>query len=96
MTPQQPTWVPQDTHLPCMRPDSDSYWFSHDPTDQELAKEACSHCPIVTDCLEHALTYEEDGIWGGTDPAERRRIRRGRRGIKFVPYMRLVTTEETA
>jgi WhiB family transcriptional regulator, redox-sensing transcriptional regulator len=40
----------------------------------------CAGCPVRTICLELALTnYEGEGIWGGTTPFQRRRIRERRR-----------------
>jgi WhiB family transcriptional regulator, redox-sensing transcriptional regulator len=39
----------------------------------ERAKAVCRRCPVRTPCLEYALdSREEHGIWGGTDPDERR------------------------
>jgi WhiB family redox-sensing transcriptional regulator len=41
------------------------------------AKAICEACPVVEVCLEFALsTKAQYGIWGGTTPLERRRIRR--------------------
>ena len=40
------------------------------------AKEICAVCPIKSECLDYALTYEEYGIWGGATPSERRQIRK--------------------
>lgn len=41
------------------------------------AKAICAGCPVQQKCLEWALYYPEvDGIWGGTTPLERRRMRR--------------------
>jgi WhiB family redox-sensing transcriptional regulator len=42
--------------------------------------EICMGCPVRSDCLMEALHHEERsdcGVWGGTGPDERRRIRRG-------------------
>ena len=39
------------------------------------AKHVCAGCPVRTDCLADHL-HEELGIWGGTTPTERRRMRR--------------------
>lgn len=40
------------------------------------ARALCATCPASAACLEYALTHGEDwGIWGGTDPDERRAIR---------------------
>lgn len=43
---------------------------------EKRAKTICRGCPVVRDCLEHALMWPEPyGIWGATTPAERRRMR---------------------
>jgi len=43
----------------------------------EAAKAVCRVCPVREDCLQFALeTKQDDGIWGGTTEAERRRLRR--------------------
>jgi len=43
----------------------------------EAAKAFCRSCPVQQDCLEFALeSNQEDGVWGGKDETERRRLRR--------------------
>lgn len=43
------------------------------------AKVVCAACPVREQCLAHALIFHEDhGVWGGTTPTERRRLRRPR------------------
>lgn len=43
------------------------------------AKALCGRCPVAEQCLEWAVrTGEPEGIWGGTTPGERRRLRRRR------------------
>lgn len=43
------------------------------------AKAVCASCPVRVPCLEFALrTNEQDGIWGGLTPDERRGLRRHR------------------
>ena len=43
----------------------------------ENAKAVCHICPCQHDCLEYALTTNQDsGIWGGTSEEERRKLRR--------------------
>lgn len=38
----------------------------------ERAKRICANCPVILDCLGHALkTGESHGIWGATTPFER-------------------------
>ena len=40
------------------------------------AKAVCAQCPVIDDCLNYALAYNEHhGVWGGTCERERRRIR---------------------
>ncbi len=39
------------------------------------AKAYCDGCPWRLKCLEVALEWEVDGVWGGTDPVQRHRIR---------------------
>lgn len=43
----------------------------------EQARIVCRACPVQSDCLEYALTTNQDaGIWGGTSEEERRKLRR--------------------
>jgi WhiB family redox-sensing transcriptional regulator len=43
----------------------------------EAAKSFCRSCVVRRSCLEFAVaTNQEDGIWGGRDESERRRLRR--------------------
>lgn len=43
------------------------------------AKAVCATCPVRDACLEFALiTRQDDGVWGGLDENERRRVRRRR------------------
>ena len=43
----------------------------------EQARAVCRQCPVQTDCLDFALTTNQDsGIWGGTSEEERRVLRR--------------------
>lgn len=46
---------------------------------QERAKEICAGCPVVEPCLEDALNKPStSGIRGGTNGAERKKIRKER------------------
>lgn len=53
-----------------------------EPRDAVLAARGiCSGCPVVRDCLRHALQVPEThGVWGGTTPAEREAILLGLAG----------------
>ena len=48
------------------------------------ARAVCKSCPIIDRCLDYALHVKVDGIWGGTTPDQRARIRR-KRGIVPSP-----------
>lgn len=45
------------------------------PEGLERAREHCNPCPVRETCLRYALTYNQRGYWGGTDTAERRRLK---------------------
>jgi WhiB family transcriptional regulator, redox-sensing transcriptional regulator len=53
--------------------------FFPDPyTQPRDAKRVCARCPVQAPCLEYALeTNQPDGVWGGTTPADRRRLKKG-------------------
>ncbi|MGJ9411128.1 WhiB family transcriptional regulator [Aeromicrobium sp. CF4.19] len=39
---------------------------------EAAAKALCEQCPVVTQCLEHALAVKEPyGVWGGLNATER-------------------------
>ncbi|MBB6080997.1 WhiB family transcriptional regulator [Streptomyces paradoxus] len=43
----------------------------------EEAKAVCRRCPVMERCLHWAMeSGQEQGVWGGTDEDERRRMRR--------------------
>lgn len=45
----------------------------------EIARTICRTCPVQTDCLEYALRIPiRDGMWGGMDENERRKLRNRR------------------
>lgn len=49
------------------------------------AKAICKSCPLVTPCLEYALSHTDlDGVWGATTLKERSLMRRRRayRGVR--------------
>jgi WhiB family redox-sensing transcriptional regulator len=55
--------------------------FYPDPEeDGTEAKAVCDRCPVRQPCLEWALSNrEKEGVWGGCNERERRRILRQRR-----------------
>lgn len=63
----------------CLGVDPELFFPARGESTRE-AKAVCLACPIVDECLEHALVnHEKFGIWGGKSERERRRIRRQRR-----------------
>lgn len=49
--------------------------------DYRLAKSICARCPVKPECLVYGMSGEHGawGVWGGTTPNERRKIRRLKR-----------------
>jgi WhiB family redox-sensing transcriptional regulator len=45
------------------------------------AKRICNNCPVIAECLEFGIS-EQYGVWGGTTPQERVKIREQRRKSK--------------
>lgn len=45
-------------------------------TPTQAAKEVCSRCPVIKQCREYALEWEEHGVWGGMSAIERKRHRK--------------------
>jgi WhiB family redox-sensing transcriptional regulator len=68
-------------HSLCRDTDPDLF-FPVGTTGQALvqidnAKAVCRQCPVQAECLEYALSTNQDsGIWGGTSEEERRKLRR--------------------
>ncbi|MGA5496688.1 WhiB family transcriptional regulator [Streptomyces cinereoruber] len=53
------------------------------------AKEVCGACPVVAECLAHALQRpEEYGVWGGLDEYERADLLRKARVAAEESYRR--------
>ncbi len=62
-----------------------SFFFPSDGVGVERARRVCATCPVVSECLEYALTYRiEHGVWGGASERERRRILRSRRADRVA------------
>ncbi len=66
----------------CRTDDADpDLWYSDDAGDQADAHRVCAGCPVLADCLDHALTLEGPapasgryGIVAGLGPHSRRRV----------------------
>jgi hypothetical protein len=63
----------------------------------EAAQTYCNPCPVRATCLRYALTYGQRGYWGGTDTAERRRLKakKNRAKCPSCESRRVVDMEES-
>jgi hypothetical protein len=60
------------------------------------AKELCEGCPVKRNCLAFALFYgEEEGIWGGMTPDERRDMPDFLRDLMMLEATDLIDITET-
>ncbi|MEP6562277.1 MAG: WhiB family transcriptional regulator [Nakamurella sp.] len=73
----------------------DSSTFFHPPNERDAAREnraagakaVCRQCPVIADCLEHALRVREPyGVWGGRTEDERAQLL----GVRSLRYPALV------
>ncbi len=49
---------------------------------EKVAKAICMHCPVIVQCLTHALTVgEQFGVWGGMSAPERESLTAAGGGI---------------
>ena len=64
----------------------DANWYTENirgygPSQATVAAQAiCVTCPHRDACAEWGIERETFGVWGGLTPADRRRIRKARRG----------------
>ena len=65
----------------CLGADPEIFYPPAESDDaSDAAKAICAICPVREPCLEHAITArEKQGVWGGLDERERRRLVRQRR-----------------
>jgi len=65
---------------PCMAY-PDAFFIDRDQDAREkyiIARKLCQSCPILLQCLEYAVSNDENyGVWGGMTPHERKGLRRG-------------------
>jgi WhiB family redox-sensing transcriptional regulator len=70
----------------CLGADPDLFFPARasSPTEAQLqsAKDICALCPVREECLQYALSNDEQfGIWGGLSEEERRALRRNQKGL---------------
>lgn len=46
------------------------------PRQADEARAVCARCLVMAECLTFAIDNREQGVWGGTDEAERRAMRK--------------------
>ena len=54
-------------------------------TSSEEVKQLCKKCPVINECLQHALFHENFGYWGGTSEKQRIAIRKQKKIIVHSP-----------
>lgn len=59
----------------CAQTDPNLFFPERGSSAQE-AKAVCMACPVRTECLDHALDHEHDGVWGGLSADERNTLKR--------------------
>ncbi len=81
VVPHQLLWEPEQgwrQDAACRNLAIDQFFPSEE--DEEginAAKAICDDCPVADACLQYALvTNQTEGVWGGLDANERRRMRR--------------------
>lgn len=85
MTPTPPPYPKFTGYEPCATTDPEAFFPEKGQTVPKIVRTMClDHCSMREQCLEWALWWTDDGFWGGTDPRERRHIRR-ERGIVRLP-----------
>jgi WhiB family redox-sensing transcriptional regulator len=68
-------------------------WFTQGKIPELSAKRICNNiCPVREECLAFALTFMQEGVWGGTTDKERNKIRLERQ----IPGIRLTTLDLSA
>lgn len=81
---------PEGVVTPCMTTDPEVFFPTNETGDESRArrywapaKALCwgggenPGCPVRYECLTHGL-HERHGVWGGTTPQERERLRNGK------------------
>lgn len=70
-------------------------FFPERNEDLSFARQVCRACDVQAECLAYALNNgERNGIWGGMNERDRRRIRRRRAAIATGPVRRSAPVEE--
>jgi WhiB family transcriptional regulator, redox-sensing transcriptional regulator len=79
----------------CLAADPDLFFpiSMRGPAEKQIsrAKMICAGCKVRTECLDFAMSHDQNyGIWGGTTPEDRQRERRRKRRAAAVTAKRTV------
>jgi WhiB family redox-sensing transcriptional regulator len=85
-----------EEQTPCTQTDPELFW-AYKPDKVAAAKALCRTCPLRAFCLMYALDAgERDGVWGGTDEAERNDMLNRRSRAQKAARARQRRAEENA
>lgn len=64
-----------ETRPGCLDTDPEVFFAERAGDGYYQAKKICAACPVIAQCAEYAIKWEEDGFFGGLAPRERLRLR---------------------
>ena len=65
----------------CRKVDPDVF-HPQGPNTSQRAKDVCAECPVIRECLDHAIAQREEwGVWGGMTFVERKEEIKRRRTV---------------
>lgn len=70
--------IPKFMGAVCQSVGTDLFFSDDDGeyTHLDSVRKVCTGCPARSTCLEWALKHENEGIWAGTTPIQRKNMRR--------------------
>lgn len=73
--------LPWHRQAACTEPEVNPAWFhSSDVREVKHAVRVCKGCPVSNECLQYALSSDDNwGVWGGLTDRQRRSLSRQRR-----------------
>ena len=69
-------------HVPFTYPD---FYPDTGKSVTDEVKELCDNCPVKEKCLDHAISHEKYGYWGGTSESQREILRKQRKIVFRSP-----------
>lgn len=58
----------------CRGEDEQTFFPSVGKNPTHARKDLCANCPVITECLDYAIMYDEDGVWGGLTKKQRKKL----------------------